>query len=178
MTDPYYGLINGGPLIGKNGWCGEQDWTEAITNLDAYAGQTVNFRYHLGTDDTGGTGSTGQGWFVDDVTVEACVEGFVVVAEEITMGWEINQLDYLGVKVLVGDPATQRPLSGATDTATFELPDGTVTTSAVSNRFGRAVFNVPTVGGGDCRVTVDDVSLAGYTFDRNGSVLTNSIRCP
>ncbi len=62
QTDPYDGPVSG--LGGLAGWCGDpQDWLRSVVDLDAYAGQTVRFRFRLGTD-----GSVSrEGWYLDDV---------------------------------------------------------------------------------------------------------------
>ena len=73
LTDPYDGPVStsySNPLGGQDAWCGEpQDWLKSIVDLDAYAGQMVQFRFRLGTDI-----STGHaGWDVDDVLLQSCV---------------------------------------------------------------------------------------------------------
>ena len=72
-TDPYDGPIDGGfsnPLIGFDAWCGDpQAWLRSVVDLDAYAGQTVQFRFRLGTD----TSVSHPGWDIDDVWVQSCV---------------------------------------------------------------------------------------------------------
>ena len=71
-TDPYDGPVSdawSNPLANRLAWCGDpQDWMESIVSLDGYAGQTVRFRYRLGTDVAFGR----EGWYVDDVRVQAC----------------------------------------------------------------------------------------------------------
>ncbi len=75
MTDPYDGAIDGGfsnPLIGFDAWCGDpQAWLRSVVDLDAYAGQTVQFRFRLGTDSS----VSHPGWDIDDVWVQSCVPG-------------------------------------------------------------------------------------------------------
>ncbi|MGV6851384.1 MAG: hypothetical protein ACWA5R_04290 [bacterium] len=71
LTDPYDGPINGGPLQGSPGWCGDpQPYLNSIIDLDALAGQTVMFRFRVSTD-----GSVGRvpGWKIDDVKVRGCL---------------------------------------------------------------------------------------------------------
>ena len=72
VTHPYDGTISASwsnPLGGLQGWCGNpRDWHKPVVNLSAYEGQTVNFRFRLGTDSSVGL----EGWYVDDVTVQAC----------------------------------------------------------------------------------------------------------
>ncbi len=73
LTDPYTGTVSGNtnPLAGLRGWCDFQDWTRAIVDIDALAGQTAQFRFRLGSD-----GSVGaEGWYVDDVKVQSCPDG-------------------------------------------------------------------------------------------------------
>ncbi|MCK5920806.1 MAG: choice-of-anchor J domain-containing protein, partial [Methylococcales bacterium] len=72
LTDPYNGPLDGGfnnPLIGSNAWCGDpQEWLNSIVDVDAYAGQTVQFRLRLGTD----ASVSRPGWNIDDVKVQSC----------------------------------------------------------------------------------------------------------
>ncbi|HEX4954107.1 MAG TPA: S8 family serine peptidase [Thermoanaerobaculia bacterium] len=71
QTDPYDGPFgSGNPLVGQNGWCGDpQDWLNSIVDVNAWAGQTVQFRWRLVSD-----GSVGrEGWYIDDVKIQSCV---------------------------------------------------------------------------------------------------------
>ena len=71
LTDPYDGNVVGSsnPLYNLPGWCGDPDpWIESVVNLDAYAGQTVQFRFRLGTDSSVGH----DGWELDSVSVQSC----------------------------------------------------------------------------------------------------------
>ena len=72
-TDPYDGMVSanyGNPLAGLHAWCGRpRDWDEAVFNLDAFAAQTVQFRFRLGTDSSVGH----NGWDIDGVVVQSCV---------------------------------------------------------------------------------------------------------
>ncbi len=56
------------PLQGLQAWCNVQDWTRAVVNLSGLEGQTLNFRFRLGTDFTVAAGP----WHVDDFTVQSC----------------------------------------------------------------------------------------------------------
>ncbi|MEZ5440894.1 MAG: hypothetical protein R3F15_05345 [Lysobacterales bacterium] len=72
LTDPYNGDVRAGtstnPLAGLLAWCNLQDWTKSVVDIDAFAGQTAQFRFRLGSD-----GSVGQeGWYIDDVKVQSC----------------------------------------------------------------------------------------------------------
>ncbi|MGB4976024.1 MAG: M14 family zinc carboxypeptidase [Anaerolineae bacterium] len=71
LTDPYNGPIgSGNPLGTVNAWCGDpQDWLNSIVDLNPYAGQTVKFRFRLGSDTSVGRP---DGWNLDDVVVRSC----------------------------------------------------------------------------------------------------------
>jgi len=76
LTDPYDGLVDAGNIAlgGRQGWCGDPaDWTKSVVDLTPYAGQTVKFRFRLGSD----TGSGREGWYVDDIEVTSCATNLV-----------------------------------------------------------------------------------------------------
>lgn len=63
------------PISGLDAWCATSavpasgDQTDiGIVNLNAFAGQTVQFRFRLGTDGAAGD----EGWYIDNVTVQGC----------------------------------------------------------------------------------------------------------
>ncbi len=71
MTSGYKGTISssyGNPLGGSKGWCGYQDWSEAVVDLTAYAGQSVKLRFSQASDASLGL----EGWYVDDFSMIAC----------------------------------------------------------------------------------------------------------
>lgn len=71
LTQPYNGTIASGfqnPLAGSQAWCHSRDWTRAVVNLDAYAGESLQLRFRLGTDNI----VSHPGWYVDDVRVQGC----------------------------------------------------------------------------------------------------------
>jgi hypothetical protein len=72
LTDPYDGPIStsyANPLAGQNAWCGDpQTWLNSIVDIDAFAGQKVQFRWRLATDSS----VSRPGWDIDDVAVQAC----------------------------------------------------------------------------------------------------------
>jgi len=78
IGDPYNGQItdnDDSPISLKNAWCASSLVPEAgdqtdisIVKLDSFAGQTVQFRFRLGTDSAVGA----EGWYLDDVTVQSC----------------------------------------------------------------------------------------------------------
>jgi lysyl endopeptidase len=70
LTDPYDGPVSG--LGSLAGWCGDpQDWLKSVVEIGAHAGQTAQFRFRLGSDSSVGR----EGWYVDDVLIQACVAG-------------------------------------------------------------------------------------------------------
>ena len=70
LNDPYDGALSGGtPIAGTPAWCGApQAWTNGFAALDAYAGQTVQFRMSVASDSNTGA----DGWYIDDVTIQSC----------------------------------------------------------------------------------------------------------
>lgn len=71
LTTGYSGTISssyGNPMGGSQGWCGFQDWSEAVVDLTAYAGQDVKLRFTQTSDASIGL----EGWYVDDFSVVAC----------------------------------------------------------------------------------------------------------
>jgi hypothetical protein len=74
LTQPYTGAIGAGPASGAQGWCGDPaPYADSIVDVDAYAGQTVRFRWRLSTDSS--VGRVPHGWYVDDIRVQSCVAG-------------------------------------------------------------------------------------------------------
>lgn len=70
-TLPYTGEVQSGfdnPLVGLQGWCGEQAWIESVVDLAGLEGETLSFRFRLGTDRTVDAGP----WHIDDVLVQSC----------------------------------------------------------------------------------------------------------
>ncbi len=76
LIGPYKGPISGAfnnPARGKQAWCGDpQDWSRFIVDLDRHAGETVQFRFRMATDAS--TGRAPDGFYLDDVSVQACVQ--------------------------------------------------------------------------------------------------------
>jgi uncharacterized repeat protein (TIGR01451 family) len=74
LTDPYDGLVSDqfqNPLAGDQAWCGVKDWTDSIVDVSIYSGDTVQFRYRLGSDES----VSHDGWYLDDVKVQSCTGG-------------------------------------------------------------------------------------------------------
>ncbi|MEI2611588.1 MAG: T9SS-dependent M36 family metallopeptidase [Candidatus Promineifilaceae bacterium] len=69
LNDLYDGTMNNGPLFGEGLWCGSPEaWHRTVVALDAYGGQTVQFRFTAASDAAAGA----EGWYIDDVTVQSC----------------------------------------------------------------------------------------------------------
>jgi len=73
LTEPYDGIVrntSSNPLADLPAWCGDpQPWVRSVVDLDAYAGETVQFRFRLGTD----ISVSHPGWDIDDVLIQSCV---------------------------------------------------------------------------------------------------------
>jgi hypothetical protein len=81
LTDPYDGPVYG--LSDLDGWCGDpQDWLKSVADISAYAGQTVQFRFRLGSDSS----VDREGWYIDDVLVQSCVAGGLPFADGFESG--------------------------------------------------------------------------------------------
>jgi hypothetical protein len=68
---PYTGAISATALSGLQGWCGETPASYQLTAVDLapYGGQSVQFRFRLGSDVNT---SRPDGWNIDDVRVVSC----------------------------------------------------------------------------------------------------------
>ncbi len=72
LSTPYDDLISSdhaNPLGNQRAWCGTRDWERVVALLDPFAGETINLRWRLGTDDLP---LEGEGWYIDDVAVTSC----------------------------------------------------------------------------------------------------------
>ncbi len=78
LGDQYNGNITNNapsPISDLDAWCADDivpasgDQTDiSVVDLNAFAGQTVQFRFRVGTD--GNTGD--EGWYIDNVTAQGC----------------------------------------------------------------------------------------------------------
>jgi hypothetical protein len=73
LTNAYNGRIKTGifnPLGGRQAWCfGTDEWVRTVVQLSAYKGKTVQFRFRLGSGNSG----SAEGWYIDDVLLQTCV---------------------------------------------------------------------------------------------------------
>jgi hypothetical protein len=72
----YTGIVDDGysnPLADLEAWCGTREYSDGpvVVDLTAYAGQSVQLRFRLGSDESVGH----EGWYVDDVSVSSCAAG-------------------------------------------------------------------------------------------------------
>ena len=56
------------PLGGKLGWCGTSDWQKTSMDISSLQGETVQFRFRVGTD----TSNSREGWYIDDFRLQTC----------------------------------------------------------------------------------------------------------
>ena len=103
LTDPYDGLVSSSysnPLANLRAWCGDpQDWLNSLVDVSDYAGQTVQFRFRLGTDN--GVGR--EGWSIDDVVVQSC---------QVPCAYDVNGsggVDIIDVQLVAGAFGTNVP---------------------------------------------------------------------
>jgi hypothetical protein len=78
LTDPYDGPIStccSNPLAGLNAWYGNnpQPYLNSVVDITSYVGQTVQFRFRLGSDST----VSAPGWYIDDVVVKTCLPDLI-----------------------------------------------------------------------------------------------------
>ena len=73
LTNAYNGKIAGGvynPIANRDAWCGESDWVRTVVEMKDFAGKTVSFRFRMGSGREGGA----EGWYMDDFSLQTCVE--------------------------------------------------------------------------------------------------------
>lgn len=165
LTDPYDGPIStsfGNPLGGENAWCGDPaNWINSLVDLDAFAGQTVQFRWRLATDSSVGR----DGWDIDDVYVQSCEEDDVTAVEmagidaavnadgSVTVNWTTSaEVNNAGFNVLRADSAD----------ATGAALNGNLIASAASAGSGAAYsYADATVGVGTYYYWVEAIATDG-----------------
>lgn len=98
LTDPYDGPVSTGfssPIGGLNAWCGDpQDWLNSVIDLNAYAGQTVSFRFRMASDSS--VSRVPDGWYLDDVKVQSCFTDLIFedgLESGDTSHWSMAQTD-------------------------------------------------------------------------------------
>jgi hypothetical protein len=76
LTDPFDGVVSGAfgnPLAGRGAWCGDPaSYTNSVVDVQAYAGASAKFRFHVGHDRF--PHRPGTNWAIDDIRVTGCSE--------------------------------------------------------------------------------------------------------
>lgn len=159
-------------LSAKPGLIGDVDSIETLIQDTALPRTT--------TQGCGGDGATDvpnnvYGW--GRIDAGAATVGADMVSYKIQMAYEYTGPNELGARVRIADPNQLIILPNATVQATFDMPDGSVTATAVTGSDGWANFIIPTTGGGSCMITVNDVLLTNYLWT-GGPVTTKTVSCP
>jgi subtilisin family serine protease len=148
LTDPYDGPIGSGysnPLTGLDAWCGEpQDWLNSVVDIDAYAGETVQFRFRLGTDSLIGR----EGWYIDDVKVQSCeatYNAMLTPASDVTVPTGATAVHEFTLANIGLDDVYDLALSGAAWDTTLQtgspLTENGATISATATKLVRQTTN-------------------------------------
>jgi hypothetical protein len=173
LTDPYTGPINAtfqNPLANLQAWCGVEDWTHAIVDVSGLAGQTVQFRYRLGSDSSVGH----DGWYLDDVSVQSCAASGATY----TVGGNVSGLAGSGL-VLSLNGSQSLPVS-ANGAFTFPgaLPDGSAYAVTVGTQPSGQTCTVANgsglISGGNVTNVAVTCTTATYTVGGTVSGLAGS----
>lgn len=191
LTDPYDNIIwnnnpGNNPITNDYGattaWCDEsQPFLNSVVDISAYAGQTVQFRWRLGSDSAAG----GEGWYLDDIKVQGCSAtppSIAVDPENLTntqypemqvtmpltisnnggedLDWMIEEAPGINNTTAASANLSHTDRAGA---------DGIITNSATAAQHIPAAVNVPTFLGGFSEGFDDITNLPG-----NGWVQTNN----
>lgn len=190
QVGPYKGPISSSfsnPAGGSRAWCGDpQDWTRYVVNLDTYAGQTVQFRFRMATDSS--VGRVPDGFYLDDLKVQACGEGgtptdliFADGFEDGTVVTEILVDEYTGRAITdpAGGPggapasALQTTLSMTTIGAGAQTASGNsvaedFTVPASGWSISKATFHTYQTGSGTTS-TINDVRVQIFSGTPTGT---------
>lgn len=164
LVGGYSGAISGSygnPLAGLQGWCGGTSYMQTIADVSAYAGQSVQFRYRLGSD----TSVSKPGWDLDDVTVQSCAASAPNIAVSPASLSSIQALDTSSHQTLmIGNTGTvdlnwavaEEPGNGGTCSSPADVAWLSVTPTSGT-----------TVGAGSTplTVTLDSTGLAAGSYN-------------
>jgi uncharacterized repeat protein (TIGR01451 family) len=167
LTDPYNGPISGSysnPLAGKNAWCGDpQDWLNSIVDLNSYAGQTVQFRFRLGSD----TSASREGWYIDDVKVQTCVPSALADLQINKTSWPALAMPGHAITyTIVITNAGPVSVTDAVVMDTFPASINTVSWTCSASNGSCSALN----GGGNISTTVTLSNTGTATFIATGIV--------
>jgi uncharacterized repeat protein (TIGR01451 family) len=173
LTDPYEGPVSTcctNPLAGQPAWCGTKDWTRSIVDISMFGGDTVQFRYRLGTDFSIGV----DGWYLDDVKVQSCSGGGVTHT--------VTPVAGAGGSIV---PSTPQIVNDGDSTTFTVTPDSGFTIDSVTGCGGSLTGTTYTTGPitADCTVNasfaaVPDVAIAiddGRNYAQYGMAVTYTI---
>ena len=148
LTDPYDGPVStsyNNPIGGKNAWCGDpQAWLNSVIEIDAYAGQTAQFRFRLGTDSS----VSRPGWNIDTVKVQSCVPsaqaGVTLSADNTLTGLPETTVVHSVVVENSGTISDSYDLAIAGNSWATILSDNSVTLNASSSTVVAVTVTLPT----------------------------------
>jgi uncharacterized repeat protein (TIGR01451 family) len=154
LTDPYDGVVSSqysNPLADLDAWCGVKDWTHSIVDVSMYSGDTVQFRYRLGSDSSVGH----DGWYLDDVKVQSCAGGQITHV--------VTPVAGSGGTIAPSKPQTV--VDGAT-TSFVVTPDTGLSIADVTGCGGSLAGNTYTTGPitQDCTVDATFAAVADVTI--------------
>jgi hypothetical protein len=129
------------PFIGTTPcWAGSFEWTDCLIDLDAYADETVQFRFRFGSDQGGGN----EGWYIDDLELVGVA---LTVLEPVTDLTPSISGDFVMLSWSTAVGAVSYNVYGASDPYSgFELLGNTGTTQwTVPLSAGYSYFQVTAV---------------------------------
>ncbi|MFL5735485.1 MAG: S-layer homology domain-containing protein [Chloroflexia bacterium] len=146
-----YSCPSGNPLAGRFSWSGSSGgWVPVSVDLLRYRGQSLIFRFRLGTDQSGGAG----GWWIDDVNVSItqsfCFSPTPALTATSTRPALTNTITATRSPILTPTPTGTRP----TATATCSPAWGVVPSSGVGPYINLLI--------GVAAAARDDVWTVGY----------------
>jgi hypothetical protein len=90
-------------------YSGSHDWSEAVFDLSAYAGQVIEIMFRFGSDG----GSVDEGWYVDDIWIGNTLVGSSVELTPYTgVNVTFNQVTSHGITTASVSPSGPEPPSG------------------------------------------------------------------
>ncbi|HEY1015759.1 MAG TPA: M36 family metallopeptidase, partial [Herpetosiphonaceae bacterium] len=182
LTDPYDArlLANGSnPLRPAEVWCDpgyQPRWINSVVDISAYAGQSVQFRWRLASDEIVGR----EGWYIDDVSVQGCA----ALPHNVTVAGDQEQL---ATKGLTATYALEVTNNGAEDDTFAVSVSGNAwatvpaTTSLRLASGERALLEVAVLvpasaaDGASDSVTVEAVSQAGPATRASALLITRAV---
>ncbi|MEZ4767464.1 MAG: proprotein convertase P-domain-containing protein [Caldilineales bacterium] len=174
LTDPYNGPISASfsnPRAGDDAWCGDpQPWLNSLVDVSAYAGQTVQFRWVMATDNS----VSHPGWDIDDVAVQSCEPE----VQQQPVCWQgetpipDNDPNGVATTLTVTDPGALADLNVSLAISHTWVGDLIITLEHVDTGTTATLFSQPGVppatfgcSGNDINNTADDEALLTFEND-------------